>query len=57
MKTLQTTLAGIRPPHEPGTGIPGQPNQPVPRPEPIDVPGEAPEPDEPGQGQPIPPEL
>jgi len=46
-----------RPPAGPGPGIPGQPSQPMPHPEPTDVPGETPEPEEPGQGQPIPPEL
>lgn len=57
MNTPDTIVASHRPPTGPGTGIPGQPGQPVPRPEPTDVPGETPEPEEPGQGQPIPPEL
>lgn len=57
MTTSETTSASSRPPAGPGTGIPGQPSRPVPHPEPTDVPGETPEPEEPGQGQPIPPEL
>ena len=52
-----TLIASSRPPIGPGTGIPGQPSQPVPHPEPTDVPGESPEPEDPGQGQPIPPEM
>jgi len=55
--THPTILQSSRPPTGPGTGIPGQPSQPVPHPEPTDAPGHVPEPEDPGQGQPIPPEL
>lgn len=57
--TTEELFTSNRPPSSPGTGVPGHPSHPhpVPHPEPTDVPGETPAPEEPGQGQPIPPEM
>lgn len=48
---------GSRPPNEPGVDVPAKPVQPAPYPENPDLPGDPPEPVDPGQGQPIPPEM
>ncbi len=48
---------GNRPPGRPDTDVPAKPGQPTPYPENPDLPGGPPEPVEPGQGQPIPPEM
>ena len=44
-------------PDEKGIDVPARPGQPAPYPENPDLPGGPPEPVDPGQGQPIPPEM